>query len=89
MARGRSSFAHCNLRCVFCQNFDISQDIKSELRRLNMPVYEFACRDCQKTFESVRPMSESSSANVTCPHCGSARVERIWSSVHAITSKKS
>ncbi len=30
-----------------------------------MPVYEFACRDCQKTFEIVRPMSESS-ANVTC-----------------------
>jgi putative FmdB family regulatory protein len=54
-----------------------------------MPVYEFSCRDCQKTFEIVRPMSESSSANVTCPHCGSAKVERIWSSVHTVTSKKS
>lgn len=23
---GTIFFAHCNLRCVFCQNFDISQD---------------------------------------------------------------
>ena len=42
-----------------------------------MPVYEFACRDCQKTFEIVRPMSESSSANVTCAQCGSIKVERL------------
>jgi len=54
-----------------------------------MPVYEFACRDCQKTFEIVRPMSESSSANVTCIQCGSTKVERIWSKVYAVTSKKS
>jgi putative pyruvate formate lyase activating enzyme len=26
---GTIFFGHCNLRCVFCQNFDISQDIKS------------------------------------------------------------
>jgi putative FmdB family regulatory protein len=51
-----------------------------------MPVYEFACRDCQKI---VRPMSESSSANVMCAHCASTKVERIWSTVHAVTSKKS
>jgi putative pyruvate formate lyase activating enzyme len=25
---GTIFFAHCNLRCVFCQNYDISQDIK-------------------------------------------------------------
>jgi putative FmdB family regulatory protein len=52
-----------------------------------MPVYEFACRDCQKTFEIVRPMSDSSA--VTCTHCGSTKVERIWSTVYAVTSKKS
>jgi putative FmdB family regulatory protein len=58
-------------------------------RGLIMPVYEFACRDCQKTFEIVRPISESSSANVTCTHCGSTKVERIFSTVYAVTSKKS
>src|ERR687898_2826409 len=79
---GTIFFAHCNLRCVFCQNFDISQDIKPAAERgstpheiatmmlwlqaqgchninfvtpehvaprsSTMPVYEFACRDCQK-----------------------------------------
>jgi putative FmdB family regulatory protein len=54
-----------------------------------MPVYEFVCRDCHKTFDVMRPMSESSSGNVTCTHCGSARVERIYSTVYAVTSKKS
>ena len=54
-----------------------------------MLVYEFACRDCQKMFEIVRPVSESSSANVTWNHCGSTKVERIFSTVYAVTSKKS
>jgi putative FmdB family regulatory protein len=54
-----------------------------------MPVYEFACRDCRKTFEVIRPMWDSASTNVTCIHCGSTNVERIWSSVDAVTSKKS
>lgn len=53
-----------------------------------MPMYEFTCRDCQKTFEIVRPMSESSE-KAACPHCGSMRVDRIWSTVYAVTSKKS
>ena len=30
---GTIFFAHCNLRCVFCQNFDISQDIKPAAER--------------------------------------------------------
>jgi putative FmdB family regulatory protein len=54
-----------------------------------MPVYEFVCRDCDKTFEVVRPISEASSATVTCTHCGSSKVERIWSTVYAVTAKKS
>ena len=30
---GTIFFGHCNLRCVFCQNFDISQDIKPASER--------------------------------------------------------
>jgi putative pyruvate formate lyase activating enzyme len=30
---GTIFFSHCNLRCVFCQNFDISQDIKPTAER--------------------------------------------------------
>lgn len=34
---GTIFFAHCNLRCVFCQNFDISQDIKPASARGSTP----------------------------------------------------
>jgi putative FmdB family regulatory protein len=57
-------------------------------RRCSMPVYEFNCHDCHKTFEVTRPMSEST-AGASCPACGSHNVERTWSSVIAKTSKKS
>jgi putative pyruvate formate lyase activating enzyme len=30
---GTIFFSHCNLRCVFCQNYDISQDIKPRAAR--------------------------------------------------------
>ena len=30
---GTIFFGHCNLRCVFCQNFDISQDIRPQAER--------------------------------------------------------
>ncbi len=53
-----------------------------------MPVYEFTCHDCHKSFEVTRPMSEST-AGASCPACGSHNVERTWSSVIAKTSKKS
>ncbi len=53
-----------------------------------MPVYEFVCRDCKKRFEIVRPVSDVK-ASVTCPGCGSQNVERAWSTVYAITAKKS
>ncbi|HXH06688.1 MAG TPA: zinc ribbon domain-containing protein [Vicinamibacterales bacterium] len=54
-----------------------------------MPVYEFYCRDCQKPFELVQSMSEHSSAETKCPGCGGKNVERRWTSVYAVTSKKS
>ena len=34
---GTIFFAHCNLRCVFCQNYDISQDIKPRTRGATPP----------------------------------------------------
>ena len=53
-----------------------------------MPVYEFVCRDCQKPFETIRPMSDAQATDVKCPACGSGRVDRIYSHVYAKTSKK-
>lgn len=54
-----------------------------------MPVYEYVCRDCQKSFELTRPMSESHATDVHCPSCGGTHVERTYSQVFAKTSKKS
>jgi putative pyruvate formate lyase activating enzyme len=34
---GTIFFGHCNLRCVFCQNYDISQDIKPASERGSTP----------------------------------------------------
>ncbi len=54
-----------------------------------MPVYEFRCRDCKKNFEIVCSISEYEREKVACPDCGGKKVERRWSRVFAVTSKKS
>jgi putative FmdB family regulatory protein len=54
-----------------------------------MPVYEFTCRDCQKTFELVQSVADHETASVHCPHCNGTNVDRLVSHVHAVTSKKS
>jgi putative FmdB family regulatory protein len=54
-----------------------------------MPVYEFRCNDCRKKFTLVKSVKESSST-AKCPKCGKRKaVERVWSQVYAVTSKKS
>ena len=40
-----------------------------------MPIYEYRCRDCRQVFQKLQPMSAGSDG-VSCPSCGSARVER-------------
>lgn len=34
-----------------------------------MPLYEYHCKDCLKTFEEFHPMKDSSK-HQNCPHCG-------------------
>jgi putative FmdB family regulatory protein len=40
-----------------------------------MPIYEYRCTECQKTFEKLRSMRDSDK-DIRCPHCESERVER-------------
>ena len=54
-----------------------------------MPVYEYLCRDCDKTFAITRSMSEAGATDVKCPSCGGNRIDRVYSTVYAKTSKKS
>jgi putative FmdB family regulatory protein len=53
-----------------------------------MPVYDYVCNDCHKTFELVLTLKEHD-ANVKCPHCGSKNVEQEAAAFYAVTSKKS
>jgi putative FmdB family regulatory protein len=58
-----------------------------------MPIYEYTCEDCGKTFEKlVRTMSAASGADrgkiVICPACGSKNAARAQSVFAAQGSSK-
>ncbi len=40
-----------------------------------MPLYEYRCRTCGKTFEMLRRMQDAD-RDLECPECRSAEVER-------------
>ena len=54
-----------------------------------MPVYDYICNACHKTFEEVLTLSEHDHDKVKCPHCGSKNVEQEAAAFFAVTSKKS
>ncbi len=55
-----------------------------------MPVYEYRCSDCRKAFTLIKSIKEYETQTVKCPKCGKRKgVERVWSQVYAVTSKKS
>lgn len=54
-----------------------------------MPVYDYLCKDCHKTFEMALTLAEHDKQPITCPSCGSKNVEQEFSSFFAVTSKKS
>jgi putative FmdB family regulatory protein len=41
-----------------------------------MPLYEYACQQCEHTFEAL---VQSSSDDVECPQCHGAKLERLLS----------
>jgi len=54
-----------------------------------MPVYDYICKDCKKSFELVLTLSEHDKDKIKCPKCGSTRVEQESAAFFAVTSKKS
>ncbi len=54
-----------------------------------MPIYEYFCKDCHKDFMLVQTMTEHEHTTPRCPSCEGTNVERKWSEVFAVTSKKS
>jgi putative FmdB family regulatory protein len=57
-------------------------------RRKTMPVYDYICLDCHKSFEKVLTLKEHDEP-VKCPHCGSKHVEQEAADFFAVTSRKS
>lgn len=45
-----------------------------------MPMYEFHCEACEKSFDHMTTMSQRD-AKVVCPHCGSKKTGRKLSAV--------
>jgi putative FmdB family regulatory protein len=57
-------------------------------REVPMPVYDYICHDCQKTFELVLTLKEHET-EAKCPKCGSKNVEQELTAFFAVTGKKS
>ncbi len=54
-----------------------------------MPVYDYICNDCHKSFETVLTLNEHDHQEIKCPRCGSKNVEQEVAAFFAVTSKKS
>ncbi|GAB4369493.1 MAG: hypothetical protein Kow0042_11210 [Calditrichia bacterium] len=55
-----------------------------------MPTYQYKCNDCKKTFAVHLSVEEhEKNPKPPCTHCGGKKVERIYSGVAVVTSKKS
>ncbi len=56
---------------------------------VHMPNYDFYCHACKKTFSKILTIAAHEKEKITCPHCGSHKVEQRWAAFSVITSKKS
>ena len=54
-----------------------------------MPMYEYKCLDCGKEATLSLSMKEHDSGTAACPSCKSTRLEQLFTSVMAKTSRKS
>jgi putative FmdB family regulatory protein len=54
-----------------------------------MPIYEFLCNECKKTFRLTLNLAEHAKGKFVCPKCNSKKVEQKVASFVAMTGKKS
>jgi putative FmdB family regulatory protein len=53
-----------------------------------MPLYDYVCNDCNKTFELVLTLKEHDT-EIKCPKCGSRNVQQEATAFFAVTGRKS
>jgi putative FmdB family regulatory protein len=71
------------------KGYNFLENIPRLEREVSMPVYDYVCNDCRKSFETVLTLNEHDHQEVRCPHCGSENVEQEAAAFFAVTSKKS
>ena len=54
-----------------------------------MPVYEYVCEDCGRSFTVTMRISEHGQRDITCESCQGKNVRQQFSSFYVKTSKKS
>ncbi|TKB70612.1 MAG: zinc ribbon domain-containing protein [Nitrospira sp.] len=54
-----------------------------------MPMYDYTCLDCGKESLIVVTLNEHAAGEVACPACGSKKLQQLFSSFIAHTTKKS
>ncbi|NUO79406.1 zinc ribbon domain-containing protein [candidate division KSB1 bacterium] len=54
-----------------------------------MPTYEYHCLECGHKFTETLQLKEREAQKPQCPKCRSQKVQQIFSSFFAKTSKKS
>ena len=54
-----------------------------------MPMYDYYCRKCDKTFTLRMSILDHNTERIRCPQCKGNEVEQVISSFVAVTSKKS
>jgi putative FmdB family regulatory protein len=54
-----------------------------------MPMYDYKCLDCGKESLLVLTLKEHERGGATCPACGSTRMQQLYTSFIAHTTKKS
>lgn len=66
---------------------EIGDIVENGVRK--MPIYEFLCKKCNKTFGLTLSIKEREEGKISCPACGSKQVESLLAPFFAKTSKKS
>jgi putative FmdB family regulatory protein len=54
-----------------------------------VPIYEFRCQKCGADFSLTMTLKEYEKKDAACPKCRSTEVERTFSSLQVVTSRKS
>jgi putative FmdB family regulatory protein len=61
----------------------------AEERSIEMPTYEYECKDCNKKFTVILSISEHDKNKASCPKCKGKKVRQSISAFMTKTSRKS